>query len=178
MECQHGSHHQFADLNVLEFLPLDDADKNLQAVVVTPLENEAMPMFRYRNGDSARAVPGDCPCGRQLPLMSSCYGRICNNMLAPDGRLVNGTYFTDFLLYQEGFKAWQFHQTSITDIDLYVVPDGQVTDDGREHLKKCVDKIGHDFGGQFKVNVHIVTSIPRTSSGKHLYIFSDVLKNM
>lgn len=39
---------------------------------ITPLENEAMPLFRYRNGDSAHAVDGKCPCGRQLTLPLKC----------------------------------------------------------------------------------------------------------
>ena len=178
MECPRGHHHQFADLNILEFLPLEDADEGLHAVVVTPLENEAMPMFRYQNGDSARAVHAKCSCGRRLPLMSACCGRICNNLLAPDGRLVHGTYFLNFFYYQEGFRAWQFHQTSLEKIDLYVVPDGLLSDERREYLHKCIDKIAHDYRGQFHVELHIVDSIPKTSSGKHLYTISDVLKNL
>lgn len=33
-------------------------------LVVTPLQQEAMPLIRYRTRDITRIIPGECPCGR------------------------------------------------------------------------------------------------------------------
>ena len=33
-------------------------------LVLTTINREAMPLFRYRTRDLTRFIPGDCPCGR------------------------------------------------------------------------------------------------------------------
>lgn len=178
IQCREGNHHIYADLNYVEFAQLEDADKGYEAILLTPLDNEAMPMFRYRNGDSASAMDGICLCGSALPLMTGCQGRICNNFITPDGRIINGTYFLLFFLSQEGYQAYQFHQTTPKHIDLYVVPDGTLTAERRRYLDSVCEHAATDFDTQFEVELHIVDEIPRTPGGKHLYILSDCLKNL
>ena len=178
MQCPQGGHHLYADVNIVEFAPVDEIGGSLSAIVVTPLDNEAMPLFRYRGGDEANPIDGACPCGRALPLMSGCRGRVCNNFITPDGRIVNGTYFLYYFYYQEGFQAYQFHQTTPSHIDLYVVPDGRLSKERRDYLERSCRKIREDFDSQFDVTLHIVDEIPRRPGGKQLYILSDVLKNI
>jgi phenylacetate-CoA ligase len=178
MQCHKGNHHIFADANIVEFLPLTEADAGCDAIVVTPLENEAMPLFRYRNGDFASGVAGGCDCGRELPLMTACKGRICGNFLLRDGRLINSAYFMPYFFYQEGFVSYQCHQTAVDHIDLYVVPDVTFTQERHEYLTRCCRKMAQDFDNQFQVALHLVDEIPKTPGGKHLYTISDVLKNV
>lgn len=178
MQCPQGGHHLYADVNIVEFAPVEEIGGSLSAIVVTPLDNEAMPLFRYRGGDEANPIDGACPCGRALPLMSGCRGRVCNNFITPDGRIVNGTYFLYYFYYQEGFQAYQFHQTTPSHIDLYVVPDGRLSKERRDYLERSCRKIREDFDSQFDVTLHIVDEIPRRPGGKQLYILSDVLKNI
>ncbi len=178
MQCCEGNHHIYADLNYVEFTPIPDADEGYDAIILTPLDNEAMPLFRYRNGDSASGVEGTCRCGSTLPLMTGCQGRICNNFVTPDGRIINGTYFLFYFLFQDGFQAFQFHQTAPEHIDLYVVPEGELTAERRAYLDQCRRKIHDDFDSRWEVDVHVVDDIPRTPGGKHLYIISDVLANV
>jgi len=176
VQCREGNHHIYADLNYVEFVQVKDTDEGYEAILLTPLDNEAMPMFRYRNGDCASAVEGICPCGSALPLMTGCQGRICNNFITRDGRIINGTYFLLFFLSQEGYQAYQFHQTTPEHIDLYVVPDGELTAERRRYLDSVCDRAATDFNSSFEVDLHIVDEIPRTPGGKHLYILSDCLK--
>ncbi len=175
MQCPEGRHHIFADLNVVEFVPIDDADEDMNAIVVTPLDNEAMPLFRYRGGDEASAVAGDCPCGRALPLMTGCRGRIANNFVTADGRLINGGYFSRYFSHENGVNAFQFHQTSVRHIDVYVAVDGAPSDDRRRQLNDMLAGIERDYPGQFDLSLHVVEEIPRRASGKHLFTISDVL---
>lgn len=44
-------------------------------VVFTTLTRRGMPLIRYRMGDRARMLPGDCPCGSQLCSMETVSGR-------------------------------------------------------------------------------------------------------
>ena len=180
MQCREGSHHIYADLNYVEFVQVEDADEGYEAIIVTPLDNEAMPLFRYRNGDSASAVEGTCSCGNLYPLMTACNGRICNNFVTTDGRIINGTYFAWFFLNKngEGYKSFQFHQTSPEHIDLYVVPDGELLTERRRYLNLVCSRVESDFNTRFEVDLHIVDEIPHTPTGKHQYIFSDCLRNL
>ncbi|MCC7484363.1 MAG: phenylacetate--CoA ligase family protein [Burkholderiales bacterium] len=56
-------------------------------VVVTTLQNFAMPLVRYDTGDWAEAG-GRCPCGRGLPVLKRIAGRTRNAIVtAPGGRV-------------------------------------------------------------------------------------------
>lgn len=178
MQCPAGSHHIYADLNIVEFSPIDNADDNLNAIVVTPLDNEAMPLFRYRGGDEAAPIEGNCGCGRRLPMMTGCRGRIANNFVTADGRLINGGYFSRFFFQQVAFRAFQFHQTSVRHIDIYVTPNGVISTENRGYLDRMLRSIHADYPNQFELALHVVDNIPRRKSGKHLFTISDVLLNV
>jgi len=178
MQCVEGSHHIFADSNYVEFTPVAGSGNGTNAIVLTPLDNEAMPLFRYRNGDCASPVDGTCSGGKAFPLMTRCHGRICNNFLLSDGRIINGTYFLYYFYYQEGFTAYQYHQTAVDHIDLYVVPDGVLSDDRRSYLQRSCTEMEQSFGNQFRMDLHVVGDVPHRAGGKHLYTISDCLKNV
>lgn len=65
-----GRYHVHVEHVIVEIV--DGADKPVAPgetgrMVVTNLNNVAMPMIRYVTGDLARATDGPCPCGRLLP---------------------------------------------------------------------------------------------------------------
>ena len=45
-------------------------------VVLTGLVNYAMPLIRYRVGDTARFATESCPCGRGMPVIEEIGGRL------------------------------------------------------------------------------------------------------
>jgi phenylacetate-coenzyme A ligase PaaK-like adenylate-forming protein len=71
VECpeHQGLHVRESDLIVEVVDPLSGdvaADGELGEVVVTTLNQRAMPMIRYRTGDLACIIPGQCRCGSAL----------------------------------------------------------------------------------------------------------------
>lgn len=56
----------------------------LGRVVVTPLDNFAMPLIRYDIGDYAE-VGKHCPCGRGLPVLKRIVGRVQDLVVLPSG---------------------------------------------------------------------------------------------
>jgi phenylacetate-CoA ligase len=54
-------------------------------VLVTALQNLAMPLIRYDTGDIAMAVEGACPCGRTLPSFGEIAGRYRRYAGLPEG---------------------------------------------------------------------------------------------
>jgi phenylacetate-CoA ligase len=51
------------------------ADGEVGELVLTTLNREAMPLFRYRTRELTRFLPGDCPCGRTHRRLARFQGR-------------------------------------------------------------------------------------------------------
>jgi phenylacetate-CoA ligase len=58
-------------------------------LVVTSLNNFAMPLLRYDSGDLAEAVDGPCPCGRTLPAFGRIHGRYRRIADLPEGTFMH-----------------------------------------------------------------------------------------
>lgn len=70
-DSQGGIHHVHADHVILELIDPETMQPvvpgDVGVILVTTLDRHLMPLIRYRIGDVGRWVPGDCPCGRQMP---------------------------------------------------------------------------------------------------------------
>jgi len=96
MECPEGGFHQSSENCLVEITDPDGQPVPAGEegdVVVTDLNNLAAPLVRYRLGDRARWVAGDCPCGRGLPLLEILAGSSFGSIELPDGRRLSGVVF-------------------------------------------------------------------------------------
>lgn len=90
-ECPtHTGLHVAAEHVVLE-------TKEDGGVLVTDLDNHAMPFIRYENGDLVEWKDGPCPCGRASPLIARVLGRRSELIRGPNGNRVFGEFFGHFL---------------------------------------------------------------------------------
>jgi phenylacetate-CoA ligase len=86
-------------------------------VLVTPLNNYAMPLLRYEIGDWAEPG-GPCPCGRGLPVLSRILGRERNALLvAPTGERYWPAFGTRKLPELAPIVQHQFVQKSLQRIE-------------------------------------------------------------
>lgn len=84
--CEQGRYHLLTDYAGVELLPQEDGRSE---VVGTSLNNAAMPLARYRTGDTVIAGRTDaCPCGRVFPTVEAIIGRQERIITLPDGRMV------------------------------------------------------------------------------------------
>jgi len=105
-ECAHGSLHVNEEVVSLEVLRGDGspaADGELGEVVVTSLHNVELPLLRYRLGDAACFVRGECGCGRTLRRLDIDVGHLEEMVLRPDGSLMHPRMFRS--LYEDHFGA-------------------------------------------------------------------------
>lgn len=89
LQCpKHAHYHIQSEVTLVEILDAQGqpcAPGELGRVVVTPLQNLAMPLIRYEVGDYA--VAGErCDCGIRLPVLNRIVGRVRNLVVYPDGR--------------------------------------------------------------------------------------------
>lgn len=87
-ECRHHRYHIAADHVVVEVArhgqPLAPGEEG--EILITGLDNLAMPLIRYAIGDVGLAGVDHCSCGRGFPTMQLLQGRVDDYVILPSGR--------------------------------------------------------------------------------------------
>lgn len=169
----HEGLHIFSDICYLELLQNEQPVEvgQIGEIIVTDLNNYAMPLIRYQNGDLARAGQKSCSCGLPFPLLAEIMGRSNTLISTPGGKYVHGAFLSYLLYSVEGVNSFQIHQKSLTDIDISLESNGLLKE---EDILKLEKTISQQLGPGIEVNLQVVDRIPRTPTGKHRYIVSDV----
>ena len=146
----------------------------LGEVVVTQLDNRAMPLVRYATRDLA--VPSastSCPCGRQLALLDSVQGRVPDVVFAPDGSALVVHFFTILFEHLPGIRQFQIVQRETDRIEASVVP---AADYARGAVEMRVrDAVARATHGSLAVDFRYVDDIPLSRSGKRRFVRSEVM---
>ena len=90
-------------------------------IVVTRLDNFAMPFIRYRSGDLGVMAQSACGCGRSLPLLEKVEGRLQDAIVTADGRIVSGLLFAHMMKDCPEIKEFQIHQLAMNRLLIMVV---------------------------------------------------------
>ena len=170
-ECESGSMHILSDLNIVE---VEDPSADVSPLLITSLENYAMPFIRYRIGDVGALQPGTCACGRVLPRLSLSLGRETDMFVTPEGRHVHGEYFTHLMYGMPGVSRFQFYQPVAARVILRAVPDSSFNDDVRLRLLALDDKIRREVSRDIRLELELVDEIPVSPTGKFRFTRSDV----
>ena len=98
-QCPEGSLHVSED----RYLESVERDKPVDCghegeVVITALNQYAMPFIRYKNADLGIYAEKPCSCGRCLPVLQDLVGRMQELLFRPDGQIVNGSIM-DYLMH-------------------------------------------------------------------------------
>ena len=143
----------------------DPQTNGIGNLLVTDLNNYAMPMIRYEIGDLARIDYAPCACGRTTPRIFV-EGRVQSSLSAA-GRILTDSCIRNF--FQSQFEISQFQVTESENGDLevaYVAP-------GREVCKQQMAKqFGQLVGSDRFVRIRQVSVIKPAESGKFIYVKS------
>jgi phenylacetate-CoA ligase len=174
-ECSQGRMHVNADCVVLEVDRRGSAQGEPAPFLATSLWNRAMPFIRYRSEDQGQLIAGDCDCGSNFPLMDLSIARISDNFVLPGGRIVHGEFFTHLMYGSEGITSFQFHQTALDLVVLWIVPGPGQPDKRNRRVQEVVETVRQlDPTSRMKVEVRTTEAIPLSRAGKHRYIRSDI----
>lgn len=172
-QYQHGLHINAEDVLVevdVDGLPGDG--EKLGEIIVTDLNNRAMPFIRYRTGDVGVASEAVCPCGRGLPLLASVKGRTSDFILHPAGHLIHGESFSHAFYGIRSIKQFQVHQTALDRLHVNVVASQDFSIDQKKEIESKVKGI---VGDAVVVNIAIVNEISIPASGKFRFAISDIV---
>jgi phenylacetate-CoA ligase len=174
MDCEQGRLHVSADNLLVECLNNGAPCKpgEVGKVVVTDLHNFGMPFIRYELGDLASPSDENCLCGRELPLLSSIYGRIADTIQTPDGKLISGIFFPHLLKEFGWIEQFQVIQKELDRLHVKLIVSDQ--QDAESNLTRLRQEILAVLGNDVRLEVEFVNEIPRTATGKHRTVISEI----
>ncbi len=174
-ECPEGRMHITSENVIVEFIkdgrPVclgEDGE-----IVVTHLDNHAMPFIRYRTGDIGQPSDETCPCGRGLEVMKVLKGRSTDFIVIPDGRWVHGLALIYVIRDIPGVQQYQIVQEDVDAILVRLVCSEAFPPDGHNRIR---DGIAKRLGENVRVTIEDVDLIKGDPSGKFRYVISEVAK--
>jgi phenylacetate-CoA ligase len=135
----------------------------LGEIVVTRLDNFAMPFIRYRSGDLGVMAASPCDCGRSLPLLQKVEGRIQDTIVTADGKVISGLFFAHMMKDCPDVKEFQVHQLAINRLLIMIVLHGQQPFSSTQKIERTTRQY---MGPDMEIIFEIRNSIPFTPSGK------------
>jgi phenylacetate-CoA ligase len=133
-------------------------------LVLTDLNNRAMPLVRYRVGDLAVQALGSCSCGRGFPTLDRVWGRAYDFVDGPDKKRYHGEFFMYLFedLRASGFPVEQFQVVQVG-VDRLIVR--LVASPAAETVVAVQNAFASRLPAM-KVTMEFVESVPRSPSGK------------
>jgi phenylacetate-CoA ligase len=167
-ECeQHSGYHLNVDLAPARVIDSEGRDlppgENGE-IVVSNLVNRGTVLLNYLPKDLAAALPGRCPCGRALPLLSFVQGRTDDWLEDSRGRPVHPQLFRAIVRTEPEILRYQLVQEARGRfrVGLVVAPGCE-----RRDLEARVrERFRDEFGAPTEVRIEFVDSLPRTVAGK------------
>lgn len=170
-ECeQHNGMHLNLPHVYVEFL--DENNEPVKAgepgkIVLTDLNNYAMPLIRYRVEDVGVPSDRECGCGRGLPLMERLEGRVADFLVKPDGGRVAGISLVERTLTKvPGVEQMQLVQESLDRIEINRVK-------GKDYGSQTDEALIREFREVFDSSVTLVINdvdwIAQEVSGKYRF---------
>jgi phenylacetate-CoA ligase len=168
-ECEHGSLHVMSENLHVELLGPDGTPARAPGesgeVVVTDLNNRAMPLVRYRLGDFG-TWGGACTCGRGFPVLEKVWGRAYDFVQLPSGRRCHGEYFMYLFEDLRGggvdIEQFQVVQPAERKLDVAIVLKASSGEGVEQRVRAALEERAQGM----EVTVRRVPAIQRAASGK------------
>jgi phenylacetate-CoA ligase len=167
-ECErHTGLHLSVDLCPVRVVDADGRelpDGESGEIVASNIVGRGTILLNYRLHDLAAKLPGACPCGRTLPLLSFIEGRSVEYLQTPEGRPMHPQAVKLIFRAEREVCRYQVTQTSRSHyrIALVVTPECD-----REGLReRLAGSFRERIGESVEIDLSCVDSLPRTASGK------------
>lgn len=171
VECeQHQGMHINSPHIILECL--DDNDQPVAPgepgkLVITDLNNYAMPLIRYRVEDVGVLSQRQCNCGRTTPLLERLEGRVADFLKKPDGGNVAGVSLVERTLTKvPGIEQMQLVQEDLYELIINRVKGSEYTPESDQLLVREFREV---FDERVTLSIRDVNKIPQEKSGKYRF---------
>jgi len=168
-ECNaHNGLHVTEERVILE---TNDKDE----LLITDLDNFAMPYIRYWNADQAIFSEKECKCGRKSQVIEKVLGRTCDYLVGINGQSLHWAYFWHLLFDTEiainrNFVKFQIVQMSSDYLLFRTVSDPLSKEDKSTIVNMIREKMGN-----MQVEFVLEKDIENTASGKFRPVINKLL---
>jgi len=173
-QCRSGRLHMSIDHAIVEFVRHDGraaGPGETATILLTQLNNRAMPLVRYDVGDLGSYSDEPCPCGSPLPVMNLEVGKAVD-LISTSTKTRVSAHLLDYINLHlmkhaiAGVRQFLVEQTATDSFVLSIVKD-------KVFEPRCVDvfvaKMKEYLGEQIAVEVRFVDDIALLPTGKRRY---------
>ncbi|MBN1493519.1 MAG: phenylacetate--CoA ligase family protein [Candidatus Omnitrophica bacterium] len=173
-ECErHEGYHINEDEVICEIVKdgVPVATGEIGDIVVTDLNNKAMPLIRFNTQDKGMLIDTPCSCGRTLALLKIYGGRASDNIYLPTGELIEAFRLTTSIEYIAGLLKYQIVQTSYDALFIKVITDNDTAGD---EVRKIIEDTTHHT---MQVDIERCESIELEKNGKYKVVKNSIDKS-
>jgi len=161
-QCEQGRMHLNSGYSHVEIVDERGVEGAVRGeAITTGFVNRAMPLIRYRVGDTLSVTGENCPCGRSYPVLGDVVGRTDDLLILPDGRIVGR--LDPVFKGLSGLGEVQIVQEAPERVVVHVVPGSGYGDEVRDAL---VSALTERLGTSVRIEVRTVEVIARSKRGK------------
>jgi phenylacetate-CoA ligase len=177
-ECpEHEGYHINEDLIYLECIDDDGQEVKygkIGKLVITSLENKAMPLLRYYIGDTGIILNKKCSCGRTFLLMKPVYGRITDYFTLKNNKRISPYELT---MSVEGISGIMQYQILQKRRDLVQINLRTNENFKPESTKIIISNLKNILGEDVGVNVNFVSHFNMGKNRGKFRVVKSELKN-
>jgi phenylacetate-coenzyme A ligase PaaK-like adenylate-forming protein len=140
-------------------------------VVLTTLNNHAMPLIRYETSDLASLSAERSRGPYDFPVMSNVVGRKQDLIVTPDGTYIDSYFFSYLLMRFEAIQWFQVVQSVPDRLLIRVVSRPPLDSTLREEVAALVTK---HTGFAFQLEFEMLTEMPESPTGKFRLCVSEL----
>ena len=174
-ECEHQTKHIFEDFaynEIVDEYGKDASEQGIGELVGTGFYNYAMPLIRYKIGDTVVLDNENhtCKCGRKFKIVKEITGRQNDYLETPDGRFI-GNVLEHSVDKANGVMLSQCVQDAVDHIYVNIIADETFNDDSIKAFEKGLRQ---RLGDEIKFDFKVVSQLERNKSGKTPFIISKI----
>lgn len=174
-ECEaHDGYHICDEDVIVEFLKDTQSVAPLEIgrIIITNLNNYAMPLIRYDLQDIGSYREDQCTCGRNLSRLASIQGRDSDIIQTPSGDLIVVEFFVILFEYFCGVNQFQIIQESKEHMTVNLVVNEKFSNNDYANIQS---RIREKMGPEVSIEYQFKDEIPLSGrSGKRRFVISHV----
>jgi phenylacetate-CoA ligase len=165
-------YHRCDEHAIMEVLAEDGACafEGEGAFVLTDLDNHAMPVLRYQNGDAGVLSDEPCACGRGLGRILRVDGRVSDFLITTRGDRISGSIAAHAFRHMDGVRFYQFVQDEPGQLEVRIVAGPGYDRAAREADFRRV--FGEHLGADARLTIAYPEDIERTKAGKARFVIN------
>ena len=140
-------------------------------LVITDLQNQAMPLIRYRNQDQGLLLKKPCACGLGFSLMRPLSGRASEHICLPNGRCISPYLFTTSIEKTRGLLQYQIIQDRNDSIKVKTIFEKGLFEPGSITIRSILANVTEN---QMTIELEDCINIDIAKNGKLMVVKNEI----